>query len=102
MKTSLKKNLRLLDDIDFRELELSISLASQVRNLITEFKLSTEDIIEQFKIKENQIIDLKNGSYPYDLRMISIVQTAYTRLHFQRAAEQIAKTAEETILPISK
>ena len=89
MESHLKTALNALNEIDFRELEYCIQLASTVRSLIKNHNVSFEYVAESLKLSSEDLICLVKGSYEITLRTISMIHSLNETLELQRTKKNI-------------
>jgi hypothetical protein len=94
----VRKFLTDLDDLDFRYLNIQLSMARDARNLIAEFNLSKEKFCELLQISIREYQKYLNGGFNYDIKKMAIMQCTWVKLR----TEQAAKEAEANLTSVAK
>ena len=94
----VRKFLTDLNDVDFRYLNIQLSMARDARNLIQEFNLSKEKFCELLEISPREYQKYINGGFNYDIKKMAIMQCVWVQLR----TEQAKKEAETNLTGISK
>ena len=94
----VRKFLTDLNDVDFRYLNIQLSMARDARNLIQEFNLSKEKFCELLEISPREYQKYINGGFNYDIKKMAIMQCVWVQLR----AEQAKKEAETNLTGIAK
>ena len=97
MDKKLQAELRKLDRVGFRELELCIGIARQFRQLGPDHKKTDAQVWEQFGFDIKKLEEYKTGSYPYTITDIAAIQAAYATLELEAITEKIKLKVEEAI-----
>lgn len=74
MNKSLEKELLKLDNSEFLELRKSLGVATMIRNLGKEHGVSNKQIAERLKVQEPEVVKMLNGCYPFNLKIISVIE----------------------------
>lgn len=89
MKKELQKVLKSLDDVDFRELEHAVNIASFVRKIKRQYDLSNKDLVQMLndrmgahdkKYTIAKVVSMMDGSFPYDMLTISRLEGLNAKL----------------------
>ena len=94
----VRKFLTDLNDVDFRYLNIQLSMALDARNLIQEFNLSKEKFCELLEISPREYQKYINGGFNYDINKMAIMQCVWVKLR----TEQAKKEAETNLTGIAK
>jgi hypothetical protein len=94
----VRKFLTDLDDLDFRYLNIQLSMARDARNLIQEFNLSKEKFCELLQISIREYQKYINGGFNYDIKKMAIMQCVLVQLRTEKAK----KEAETNLTNLAK
>jgi len=94
----IRKFLTNLNDVDFRYINIQLSMARDARNLIQEFNLSKEKFCELLKISHREYQKYINGGFNYDIEKMALMQCAWAQLR----TEQAKKEAESNLTSVAK
>ena len=86
-----------LNDLDFRYLNIQISMAKDARNLIETFNLSKERFCELLEISPREYQKYINGGFNYDIKKMAIMQCVWVQLRTEQAKKE-AKNKLTSIL----
>lgn len=87
----VRKFLTDLDDLDFRYLNIQLSMARDARNLIQEFNLSKEKFCELLEISPREYKKYINGGFNYDIKKMAIMQCVWVTLRSEQAKQEAEK-----------
>jgi len=96
------KNLYHLSDLEFRQLNIQLRLASNIRSIKYEFNLSDNDICEYFGIKNTQLKHYLNGSYDFDIRDMAKIDVLYAKLNSEKNVKESEKYIKENHVTVNK
>jgi hypothetical protein len=89
--------LKELEPVQFRYLELTMQLASNLQDIIKRNKLSKEDFCKHFEIKPAKYNDYIKGNYNYSVNDMAMLNAVYHKLEIERIKkEEIIKVGTET------
>ena len=87
----IRRFLTDLDDLDFRYLNIQLSMARDARNLIAEFNLSKEKFCELLQISIREYKKYINGGFNYDIKKMAIMQCVWVNLRSEQAKQEAEK-----------
>ena len=85
MRKELREILCNLDNAEFRELSKSLGIAKTIKDFCNEYSKTPKELADKMLISKKRVIDMMNGSYPYDIKMIA---------KFEAVAEEMVKIEE--------
>ena len=91
MKVNLVKELKKMDEADFRELVMCINVGRKLRKIKYEFVLEDIDFAERFKVQIPEVQAMMNGAYPFDLKLVARIDA----FEHELLEEEDEKFAEE-------
>jgi transcriptional regulator with XRE-family HTH domain len=94
----IRKFLTNLNDVDFRYLNIQLSMARDARNLLQQFNLTKERFCELLEISPREYQKYINGGFNYDIKKMAIMQNVWVKLRI----EQAKKEAETNLTGIDK
>jgi plasmid maintenance system antidote protein VapI len=94
MNKKLLFELTKMDDVDFFTLEHHFHFARMIRDVIVKRGLTEKEMAEIIGVPPNKMKSVLNGSYEFDLRLISKLQ-AYNQM--RASADAKLKIEAETI-----
>lgn len=71
MNKKLQSELLRLDRVGFRELELAVGIARNLRTLMAQYDLSDEFVMERLGIEYSQLAAYKVGAFPFTISDIA-------------------------------
>jgi predicted transcriptional regulator len=85
----VRKFLTDLNDLDFRYLNIQLSMARDARNLIKEFNLSKEKFCELLEISPREFQKYINGGFNYNIKKMAIMQCVWYNLEMEKTKLEI-------------
>lgn len=86
MNKALIKNLEAMDDVAFRQLEIRVALAREVRTAMSRGAIGRDEMAAILHVTPRQMKAVINGAYNFDLRLMAALQA-----HCQERAAEAAR-----------
>jgi hypothetical protein len=89
MKKALEAELLKMNDVEFRELEHRMQIASNLRDFVRKFNLEPKATAFTVGFTHDKLIRISHGAHNLDLHDICSLQKMYSDLETQRVQDQV-------------
>jgi len=100
--TETIKNLYHLTDVEFRQLDMHISFAKNIRSIQKQFGLTNDAVCYELNIKKSEFKRYINGSVNFSLRDMANIDAMYSKFAILDKQNKIEEYIAKNHITITK